>query len=113
MAIKKVDRHALWEDASVDLLLDTTSDSTSGKTLKAFLTNEAGTEYQVGTASGAAAGTNITIALDLATAGITAGKWYTLRVGADLALSNKIGILPNPNTANKIMIYILPMPTDA
>ena len=113
MATKKVDKHVLWEDSQPVLQITTSSDSTSGKTLKAFLINRAGTEYQVGTASGAIAGTQINLTMDLATAGITAGQWYSLKVGADLDQTNKIGILPNPTTANKILIYILGIPTDA
>ena len=113
MATKKVDKHVVWEDSSPVLQITSSSDSTASKTLKAFLIDEAGTEIQIGTVAGAAADTQINLTLDLYTATITAGKWYELKVATDLATTPKIGILPNPSTANKIMLYILPIPTDA
>lgn len=113
MAIKKADTWRVWEDSQVGITLSSTSDSTASKTVKAFITDEDGTEILIGTASGAAAGTSIVITLDFSTAGVTASKWYTLRVGADLDQTVKIGMLPNPNTADKIRIFIRPIPTNA
>ena len=113
MSVKKIDRWLVGENESINLVLSETSDSTSGKTLKAFLIDEDGTEIKVGESAGAGAGTDVTIELDFATAGVTASVWYRLEVWADLSEDNTMSILPNPLTSNIILIFVRPAPADA
>lgn len=114
MAIKKVDRHVLWGiKAQAFKFTNTLNEDTTGKAITANLLTEA--QAEAGTAgtkvngaeTGAAIGTDINLTFDLSL--VTAGKWHELKIEANKGLSTNIGMLPNPGTANKIMIYIIPV----
>lgn len=113
MATKKVNRHVLWQTDQASIVLTDTTVSTAGKTLTAKLFTQAN-EYTgtsgttVGSAAGATAGTNITIPLTLS--GVTANAWYSLRIFSDLGGAAEMGVLPNPATADDILIFVLPVP---
>lgn len=113
MATRKVDRLILWQTAQAGIVLSSTSKSTAGKTLTARLYSEANAPtgasgVSVGTAAGAVAGTDITVPLDLTTNGITAGNWYSLRIFSDLNGASEMGVLPNSDTADEILVYVKP-----
>jgi len=64
------------------------------------------TPVEVGTAAGAAAGTAITINLDLATSGISAGTW-TLEAVAARTGTNPKTLIPNVTTGFPYEILIV------
>ncbi len=108
MAIKKVDKHVIGAGELVGLSLTSTSASTSGTTVYAYARDEAGTDVLLDSTDGAVADTTITLALDFSS--LTANKWYELFVVADPD-GTPVRMLPNDSTADKIMIYIDPLPT--
>lgn len=63
------------------------------------------TPIEVGTASGAAAGTDITVNLDLATANVVPGLWEVEAV-SDRAGSNPKTLIPNETTGFPFLIEI-------
>lgn len=84
----------LAEDASIGMTI-TPDVSTLGMTVYAYLVDPYGTKVQVGSASGLAASSAISITLDLSTAGIDAGEEYSLEVVADPTATNPVTLLPN------------------
>jgi hypothetical protein len=103
MASNTIDRHRHGENNAIDLVLSSTSHSTSGKTVSAYLVSESGTAVLVGSQDGAAAGTPITVSMDYSL--VTPGT-YELEVIANPNDANPILMLPNENTADRIMIII-------
>jgi len=113
MANRRIDRHILWQSDQASIILKNTTESTANKTLTAKIftwTNSiAGTTgTSVGTATGAAAGTEIEVPVLLSA--VTANAWYALRVYSDLGGASEQGVLPNANTAEEILIFVRPMP---
>ena len=108
MAIKKVDKHVVGAGELVGLSLTSTSASTSGSTVYAYARGEAGSDILLDSTAGAIAGTTVTLALDFSL--VTSGKWYELFVVSDPD-GTPLRMLPNDNTADKIMVYVDPIPT--
>lgn len=103
MGSKKVDKYTHGEDNLVDVTLSGTSHDTTGKTVSAFLVNEAGTAVLVGSEAGAAAGVDITITMDYSL--VEPGS-YELEVVANPNDANPILMLPNPDTSSVIIITL-------
>ena len=113
MAQRKIDRHIVWQTDQASIVLKNTTESTAGKTLtaKIFTWDNAvagTTGTTVGTASGATGGTEIEVPLALS--GVTANAWYALRIFSDLGGASEMGVLPNRNTADEILLYVRPVP---
>jgi hypothetical protein len=108
MASKKVDTHIIGAGEAIEVDITSTTQSTSGLTLYAYARNEAGTDVVIGSSAGAVAATDITITTDWGL--VTSGVWYELIVIADPA-GTPIKVLPNKNTADKIRVYVVPIPT--
>lgn len=91
----------LPENALVPLVIGSSNQptitDTSGDTVSVRLTDASdatASPIEVGTASGAAAGTNVTVNLDLTTAGIAPGVWEVEAI-ADLGGVNEKTLIPN------------------
>lgn len=108
MAVKKVDKHTVGAGELIGLSLTSTSDSTSGSTVYAYARDESGTDVLLDSAAGDAAGNAITLSLDFSL--VTSGRWYELFVVSD-PTGTPVRMLPNDNTADKIMVYVDPLPT--
>lgn len=94
------------EKASIAVTFTSTSHSTAGLTVKAYLVTLAGIATEVGSTSGAAAGTSIAINFDFATSGISAGNTYKAEVIADPSGTNPIVMWPNADTADRIYFKV-------
>ena len=103
MASKKVDRYRHGEDNAIDITLSSTSHSTTGKTVSAYLVAEDGTAVLVGSENGAGIGVDITIVMDYS---LVEPAIYELEVIANPNDTNPILMLPNPNTAEKVIIEV-------
>ena len=95
----------LPENALVAMTIGTanhpTITDTSGETVTVRLTDASdasATPVEVGTASGAAAGTNITVNLDLTTSGIAVDKVYVIEAISDLTGPNPKTLIPSATT---------------
>jgi hypothetical protein len=108
MAINKVDKHVIGAGEAIEVDITSTTQSTSGLTLYAYARSEAGVDVVIGSGAGAVAATDITITTDWGL--VTSGDWYELIVIANPA-GTPIRVLPNKNTADKIMVYVVPIPT--
>lgn len=89
-----VERKRVPEDYNPAVTI-TPNVSTFGKTVNAYLVDRGGTATLVGTAAGVVADAALSITLDMATAGIVAGKSYTLEIVANPADANPVPLLPN------------------
>jgi len=86
-----------------------TTTNTTGDTVTVKITNAeevAPTPITIGTASGAAAGTNIAVTLDFATANVAAGLWE-LEAVADVGEVNPKVLIPNETTGFPYLIRII------
>jgi hypothetical protein len=108
MAIKKVDKHVIGAGETVELSLTSTSASTSGLTVYAYARDEAGTDTVLDSTAGATAGTEISLLCNFSS--LTSGKKYEVFVVADPD-GTPIRMLPNNDTADKILVYIDPIPS--
>lgn len=100
------------EKALVTFTIGTTANptttDTTGDTVTVTLTehNVSGASaVSVGTASGASAGTNIAVSLDLSTNGISPGLWE-LEAVADKDGTNPKTLIPNTTTGNPYIVRI-------
>ena len=110
MAVKKVDRHLLWAiKAQAFKFKNDTSHDTTGKSIEARLfdysdaktAEDQGVKIN-GSESGDVAGNEIPLTFDLE----GYSGWYELRIMANWGQADAVGMLPNPETADKILVFI-------
>ena len=92
------------QDALEELTITNTSVDTTSKTVRVFVSTEgggAGTE--LGSGSGAAAGTNIVINCDFA---LVAPGTYVMEVIADWGEANPITLIPNDLTGWPVLVEV-------
>lgn len=89
-------------------ITNTEGASTDGQTVSMYAVDITdGTTTLLGTGSGAAIGSDITINVDFS--GVDAGKTYEIQAAANVGGANPVVVVPNTKTANHVYAYVYNM----